>query len=82
MLIKLSDDILALTPVVSFATSKNGLEGISAPTGSGTEGMPAAQELIALFKEFQVVLDSYSFLIDHDSKRIAKIVDGFVRSDS
>lgn len=82
MMIKLPNDILTFAPVYRFTASKEGLDEISPPTGSGTEGMPATQSLLALFGEFQSVLNSYVSLIEYDEKRIKKVVEGFIRSDS
>ena len=82
MLIKLSQDILSYTPIFRLTASKSGLSEVTYPTGAGTDGMPAAQSLLALFAEFQGVLNSYTSLIDYDGKRMQKIVDGFVKSDS
>lgn len=82
MLIKLTQDILSLTPVFNLTASKDGLNEVTYPTGTDTEGMPAAQSLLALFSEFQSVLNSYTSLIDYDGKRLTKIVGGFIKSDS
>ena len=81
MSIMLPNDILALLPVMKLSASKSGLNEVKAPTGSGTEGMPGAQDLLALFGEFQDTLNSYAELIDYDSGRIRKIVEGFIQSD-
>lgn len=82
MMIKLPNDFLTAFVLNQFTASKEGLDEISPPTGSGTEGMPAAQSLLALFGEFQSVLNSYVSLIEYDGKRIKNVVEGFIRSDS
>ena len=82
MLIKLPDDILSCAPIYQLKASKDGLRDAPAPAGDSAEGMPAAQTLLALFEEFQEVLNSYCSLIDYDSERMKTIVKGFVRSDS
>jgi hypothetical protein len=70
MMIKLPNDFLTTFVLNRFTASKEGLNEISPPTGSGAEGMPAAQSLLALFGEFQSVLNSYAGLIEYDGKDV------------
>ena len=81
MLIKIPDDILACAPIYSFVSSKSGLDEVVPPDGSGTEGMPAAQDLVALLKDYQSVINAYVSLVDYDGKRMVQIVDSFISSD-
>ena len=79
--IKLSSEIISMMPVYTFVATKEKLVGIQAPTGANTEDMPAAREILALFAQFQDILESYSELIGYDGERMKKIISAFVETD-
>lgn len=81
MQIKIPDDILSCEPIFAFIASKNELYEATLPDGSGTEGMPAAQDLVMLLKDYQSVIEAYASLVDYDGKRMMQIVDCFVICD-
>ena len=82
MIIKVPENILTYGEINQYVQSKEGLSEVPPPSGNETGGMPAAQDLLALFGEIQGVINSYISLIDYDGERMIKIVDGFIRSDS
>ena len=79
--IKLPSDIKNMYPVIKFQHSAAKLEEVTAPTGNKTEQMPAAQELLAVFKEFQEVLEDYTELVAYDGNRMKKVVQAFIQTD-
>lgn len=81
MPIKLSDNVLRLEPVKKLLASEKSLTEVQAPTGDQAEGMPAVQEILALFREYQGILKGYADLIHFDSERTATIIKGFIISD-
>ena len=80
-LIKLSEEILQLVPVMKLSSSRSGLTAATPPTGANTEGMDAAKELISLYRQLDSLMQSYSSLIAFDADRISKIISGFKKSD-
>lgn len=80
-LIQLPSDIINLVQISAFQTSNAKFNEVKAPTGSNTEDMPAAQEILSLFSSFQGMLNEYSSLISYDGERMTKIVNTFVQKD-
>lgn len=79
--IKLPSDIINYAPIYQFKCSKNKFENVPDVTGENAEEMPAAQELLAVYRSFQDVLQSYASLISYDGERMTKIVKAFVETD-
>lgn len=80
-LIQLPSDIINLIQISAFQTSNAKFSEVKAPTGSNTEDMPAAQEILSLFSSFQGLLNEYSSLITYDGGRMKKVVETFVQTD-
>ena len=81
-LIKLPTDIINQLPIIVFQTSNEKFNEVNAPTGTNTENMPAAQELLSIFKSFQSMLNDYSSLVSYDGDRMKKVVETFVQKDN
>ena len=79
--IKLPPDIIAYMPICKFITSKNRFNDVPNVNAVSAGEMPAAQELITVFRSFQGLLASYSSLISYDGDRMKKTIEAFVETD-